>query len=167
MKKDIDYIENAPSFHPINKPGRHASKPNYDASSIQKEQLVSVLQKYETIIDNKHPSLQVIADGMNLTTVKVRKRLIPTVVYDSETADRVRNCFHKYLVDGLDRSQALGAVINDKYKFCILLPQSLPHIREVPQRERKSLSGWQPASRDDERRVPAGRETGCPNIWTQ
>lgn len=85
--------------------GRHPLKPLHDASSILREQMTAVLCEYEICADGRHPSLQTIANKLNLTPVKVRKLLI--------TADRVNERFSRYLADGLDRSQAIIAVMSD------------------------------------------------------
>lgn len=64
--------------------GRKPSKPDYNPKDILQEQVEEAMALYGS--DN-HPSLQTIADELDLNTIKVRKLLITAGVYDSETAD--------------------------------------------------------------------------------
>ena len=67
--------------------GRKKSKPDYNPSAILQNQIEQAVALYRT---EEHPSLQMIANELDLTPIKVRKLLITAGVYKSDTANRVK-----------------------------------------------------------------------------
>ena len=70
--------------------GRKPSKPNYNPSAILQNQIEQAVALYRT---EEHPSLQTIADELDLNPIKVRKLLITAGVYKSDAADQVQKVF--------------------------------------------------------------------------
>ena len=66
--------------------GRKPSKPDYNPESILKNLINQVVSLYGL---DEHPSLQSIADELELNPIKVRKLLITAGVYESDIADQV------------------------------------------------------------------------------
>lgn len=64
--------------------GRKPSKPDYNPSAILQNQMDTAVDLYSTV---DHPSLQNVADELDLNPIKVRKLLITAGVYKSDAAD--------------------------------------------------------------------------------
>lgn len=73
--------------------GRKKRKPVYDKETILEEQMDKAVNLY---LSSQKISLQKISDTLSLNPIKVRKLLITSGVYESETADRVKKTFQKY-----------------------------------------------------------------------
>lgn len=58
-----------------------------------------------------HPSLQAIADELDLNPIKVRKLLITAGVYKSEISDQVNRVFHKHRDSGLSHTESIAATM--------------------------------------------------------
>lgn len=67
--------------------GRKPSKPDYNPSAILQNEIDRAVELYDK---EEHPSLQTIADELNLNPIKVRKLLITAGVYKSDAADQVQ-----------------------------------------------------------------------------
>ena len=75
--------------------GRKPSKPDYNPSAILQNQMDTAVALYSTA---DHPSLQTIANELDLNSIKVRKLLITADVYQSDAADQVQSVFNKHRV---------------------------------------------------------------------
>ena len=64
--------------------GRKKSKPDYNPSAILQNQMDAAVALYSTA---DHPSLQTIANELDLNPIKVRKLLITAGVYKSEAPE--------------------------------------------------------------------------------
>ena len=73
--------------------GRKPSKPDYNPSAILQNQMDAAVSLYDK---EEHPSLQTIADELDLNPIKVRKLLITAGVYRSEVADQVNRVFNQH-----------------------------------------------------------------------
>ena len=97
----IDYNENKDKGGDMmvkkRKPGggRKPSKPDYNPSAILQNQMDTAVTLYSTA---DHPSLQTIANELDLNPIKVRKLLITAGVYQSDAADQVQSVFNKHRV---------------------------------------------------------------------
>ena len=92
--------------------GRKKSKPDYNPSAILQNQMDAAVVLYSTA---DHPSLQTIANELDLNPIKVRKLLITAGVYKSDAADQVQSVFNKHRVSGLSHTEALAATICAEY----------------------------------------------------
>ena len=90
--------------------GRKPSKPNYNPSAILQNQMDTAVALYDK---EEHPSLQIIADELDLNPIKVRKLLITAGVYKSDAADQVQSVFNKHRVSGLSHTEALAATMQE------------------------------------------------------
>ena len=70
--------------------GRKKSKPDYNPSAILQNQMGAAVSLYDK---EEHPSLQTIANELDLNPIKVRKLLITAGVYKSDAADQVSRCW--------------------------------------------------------------------------
>ena len=100
--------------------GRKKSKPDYNPSAILQNQMDAAVALYSTA---DHPSLQTIADELDLNPIKVRKLLITAGVYKSEVADQVNRVFNKHRASGLSHTEALNNKIIKWIQFT--LPDSV------------------------------------------
>ena len=66
--------------------GRKKSKPDYNPSAILQNQMDAAVALYSTA---DHPSLQTIANELDINPIKARKLLITAGVYKSEIAEQV------------------------------------------------------------------------------
>ena len=73
--------------------GRKSSKPDYNPSAILQNQIEQGVALYRT---EEHPSLQTIANELDLNPIKVRKLLITAGVYKSEIAEQVNRVLTKH-----------------------------------------------------------------------
>ena len=78
--------------------GRKPSKPDYNPSAILQNQMDTAVALYDK---EEHPSLQTIADELDLNPIKVRKLLITAGVYKSDVADQVQKVFGTHRKAGL------------------------------------------------------------------
>lgn len=90
--------------------GRKPSKPDYNPSAILQNQMDAAVALYSTA---DHPSLQTIADELDLNPIKVRKLLITAGVYKSEVADQVNRVFNKHRASGLTHIEAIAATMRE------------------------------------------------------
>ena len=90
--------------------GRKKSKPDYNPSAILQNQMDAAVALYSTA---DHPSLQTIADELDLNPIKVRKLLITAGVYKSEVADQVNRVFNKHRASGLTHIEAIAATMRE------------------------------------------------------
>ena len=90
--------------------GRKPSKPDYNPSAILQNQMDAAVVLYSTAA---HPSLQAIADELDLNPIKVRKLLITADVYKSEVADQVNRVFNQHRASGLSHTEAIAATMRE------------------------------------------------------
>lgn len=90
--------------------GRKPSKPDYNPSAILQNQMDAAVALYSAV---DHPSLQAIANELDLNPIKVRKLLITASVYKSDAADQVQSVFNKHRVSGLSHTEALAATMRE------------------------------------------------------
>lgn len=90
--------------------GRKSSKPDYNPSAILQNQMDAAVALYSTA---DHPSLQAIADELDLNPIKVRKLLITAGVYKSDAADQVQRVFNKHRVSGLSHTEAIAETMKE------------------------------------------------------
>ena len=90
--------------------GRKPSKPDYNPSAILQNQMDTAVDLYSTV---DHPSLQNIADELDLNSIKVRKLLITAGVYKSDAADQVQRVFNKHRASGLSHTEAITATMRE------------------------------------------------------
>jgi len=90
--------------------GRKKSKPDYNPSAILQNQIDAAVALYGTA---DHPSLQTIADELNLNPIKVRKLLITADVYKSDATDQVQRVFNKHRDSGMPHTEAIVATMRE------------------------------------------------------
>ena len=90
--------------------GRKPSKPDYNPSAILQNQMDAAVALYSAV---DHPSLQTIANELDLNPIKVRKLLITADVYKSEVADQVNRVFTKHRASGLSHTEAITATMRE------------------------------------------------------
>ena len=90
--------------------GRKPSKPNYNPSAILQNQIEQAVALYRT---EEHPSLQTIANELDLNPIKVRKLLITAGVYKSEIAEQVNRVLTKHRASGLSHTEAITATMRE------------------------------------------------------
>ena len=90
--------------------GRKKSKPDYNPSAILQNQMDTAVALYDK---EEHPSLQIIADELDLNPIKVRKLLITAGVYKSDAADQVQRVFNKHRASGLLHTEAIAATMRE------------------------------------------------------
>ena len=90
--------------------GRKKSKPDYNPSAILQNQMDAAVALYSTA---DHPSLQTIANELDLNPIKVRKLLITAGVYKSDVADQVNRVFNKHRASGLLHTEAIAATMRE------------------------------------------------------
>ena len=90
--------------------GRKKSKPDYNPSTVLQNQMDTAVALYSTV---DHPSLQNIADELDLNPIKVRKLLITADVYKSEVADQVNRVFNQHRASGLSHTETIAATMKE------------------------------------------------------
>lgn len=90
--------------------GRKPSKPDYNPSAILQNQMDAAVALYDK---EEHPSLQTIADELDLNPIKVRKLLITAGVYKSEIADQVNRVFNQHKDSGMPHTEAVAATMRE------------------------------------------------------
>ena len=90
--------------------GRKPSKPDYNPSAILQNQMDAAVALYSTA---DHPSLQTIANELDLNPIKVRKLLITAGVYKSEASDQVNRVFNTHRASGLTHTEAIAAAMRE------------------------------------------------------
>ena len=90
--------------------GRKPSKPDYNPSAILQNQMDAAVALYDK---EEHPSLQTIADELDLNPIKVRKLLITAGVYKSDAADQVQQVFGTHREAGLSHTEAITATMRE------------------------------------------------------
>lgn len=90
--------------------GRKKSKPDYNPSAILQNQIEQAVALYRT---EEHPSLQTIADELDLNPIKVRKLLITAGVYKSEIADQVNRVFNQHKDSGMPHTESIATTMKE------------------------------------------------------
>ena len=90
--------------------GRKPSKPDYNPSAILQNQMDAAVVLYDK---EERPSLQTIANELDLNPIKVRKLLITAGVYKSDVADQVNRVFNKHRASGLSHTEAIAATMRE------------------------------------------------------
>lgn len=122
MGKKRDYKARKPGA------GRKPSKPGYDPSILLQKQMDAAVSLYGT--DN-HPSLQTIADELELNPIKVRKLLITAGVYESEIANQVQGAFNTHKAAGLSHTEAIVATMRELNLSKASVTSYLPYEKGV------------------------------------
>ena len=108
--------------------GRKPSKPDYNPSAILQNQMDAAVALYDK---EEHPSLQTIADELDLNPIKVRKLLITAGVYKSDAADQVQRVFNKHRDAGLSRIGAIAATMRELNLSKASVASYLPYEKGV------------------------------------
>ena len=108
--------------------GRKPSKPDYNPSAILQNQMDTAVALYDT---EEHPSLQTIADELDLNTIKVRKLLITAGVYKSDAADQVQKVFGTHRKAGLSHTEAIAATMQELNLSKASVTSYLPYEKGV------------------------------------
>ena len=108
--------------------GRKPSKPNYNPSAILQNQVDTAVALYSTV---DHPSLQNIADELDLNPIKVRKLLITAGVYKSDAADQVQKVFGTHRKAGLSHTEAIAATMQELNLSKASVTSYLPYEKGV------------------------------------
>ena len=90
--------------------GRKKSKPDYNPSAILQNQMDAAVVLYDK---EEHPSLQTIANELDLNPIKVRKLLITAGVYKSDAANQVQRVFNKHRDSGMPHTEAIVATMRE------------------------------------------------------
>ena len=116
--------------HKDRKPGggRKKSKPDYNPSAILQNQMDTAVALYSTA---DHPSLQTIANELDLNPIKVRKLLITAGVYKSDATDQVQSVFNKHRVYGLSHTEAIAATMRELNLSKASVTSYLPYEKGV------------------------------------
>lgn len=108
--------------------GRKPSKPDYNPSAILQNQMDAAVALYST---DDHPSLQTIADELDLNPIKVRKLLITAGVYKSDAADQVQRVFNQHRDSGLSHTEAIAATMRELNLSKASVTSYLPYEKGV------------------------------------
>ena len=108
--------------------GRKPSKPDYNPSVILQNQMNAAVALYGT---DDLPSLQMIADELDLNPIKVRKLLITAGVYKSDAADQVQRAFNKHRISGLSHTEAIAATMKELHLSKASVTSYLPYEKGV------------------------------------
>ena len=108
--------------------GRKPSKPDYNPSAILQNQIEQAVALYRT---EEHPSLQTIADELDLNPIKVRKLLITAGVYKSEITDQVQQVFGTHRKAGLSHTEAITATMRELNLSKASVTSYLPYEKGV------------------------------------
>lgn len=90
--------------------GRKPSKPDYNPSAVLQNQIEQAVALYRT---EEHPSLQTIADELDLNPIKIRKLLITAGVYKSEIADQVNRVFNQHKDSGMPHTESIATTMKE------------------------------------------------------
>ena len=108
--------------------GRKKSKPDYNPSAILQNQVDVAVALYDK---EEHPSLQTIADELDLNPIKVRKLLITAGVYKSDAADQVQKVFGTHRKAGLSHTEAIAATMQELNLSKASVTSYLPYEKGV------------------------------------
>ena len=108
--------------------GRKPSKPDYNPSAILQNQIDAAVALYSTV---DHPSLQTIADELDLNPIKVRKLLITAGVYKSDAADQVQKVFGTHREAGMSHTEAIAATMRELNLSKVSVTSYLPYEEGV------------------------------------
>lgn len=108
--------------------GRKPSKPDYNPSAILQNHMDRAVKLYNK---EEHPSLQTIADELNLNPIKVRKLLITAGVYKSDAADQVQSVFNAHRKSGLSHTEAIAATMRELNLSKASVTSYLPYEKGV------------------------------------
>ena len=108
--------------------GRKPSKPDYNPSAILQNQMDIAVALYDK---EEHPSLQTIADELDLNPIKVRKLLITAGVYKSDAADQVQKVFGTHRKAGLSHTEAIAATMQELNLSKASVTSYLPYEKGV------------------------------------
>ena len=108
--------------------GRKKSKPDYNPSAILQNQMDRAVELYDK---EEHPSLQTIADELELNPIKVRKLLITAGVYKSDVADQVQRVFNAHRMAGLSHTEAIAATMRELNLSKASVTSYLPYEKGV------------------------------------
>lgn len=107
--------------------GRKKSKPDYNPSAILQNQMDAAVALYSAV---DHPSLQAIANELDLNPIKVRKLLIAAGVYKSEITDQVNRVLTKHRASGLSHTEAIAATMRELHLSKASVTSYLPYEKD-------------------------------------
>ena len=102
--------------------GRKPSKPDYNPSAILQNQMDAAVALYSAV---DHPSLQTIANELDLNPIKVRKLWITAGVYKSDVADQVQRVFNAHRNAGLSHTETIVATMKELNLSKASVPKTL------------------------------------------
>ena len=108
--------------------GRKPSKPGFDSTILLQQQIDAAVALYST---DDHPSLQTIANELDLNPIKVRKLLITAGVYKSDAADQVQKVFGTHRKAGLSHTEAIAATMQELNLSKASVTSYLPYEKGV------------------------------------
>lgn len=108
--------------------GRKPSKPGFDSTILLQQQIDAAVALYST---DDHPSLQTIANELDLNPIKVRKLLITAGVYKSEIADQVNRVFTSQKAAGMKYTEAIAATMRELNLSKASVTSYLPYEKGV------------------------------------
>ena len=108
--------------------GRKPSKPDYEPNAILQNQMDAAVVLYGTV---DHPSLQTIADELDLNPIKIRKLLITAGVYKSDAADQIQRVFGTHRKSGLSHTEAIAATMRELNLSKASVTSYLPYEKGV------------------------------------
>ena len=108
--------------------GRKPSKTDYNPSAVLQNQMDATVALYDK---EEHPSLQTIADELDLNPIKVRKLLITAGVYKSDAADQVQQVFGTHREAGLSHTEAIAATMRELSLSKASVTSYLPYEKGV------------------------------------
>ena len=108
--------------------GRKKSKPDYNPSAVLQTQIDAAVVLYDK---EEHPSLQTIANELDLNPIKVRKLLITAGVYKSEVADQVNRVFNQHRASGLSHTETIVATMKELNLSKASVTSYLPYEKGV------------------------------------
>lgn len=108
--------------------GRKKSKPDYNPSAVLQNQMDAAVSLYGSA---DHPTLQAIADELDINPIKVRKLLITAGVYKSDAADQVNRVFNTHRASGLTHTEAIAATMKELNLSKSAVTSYLPYEKGV------------------------------------
>ena len=108
--------------------GRKKSKPDYNPSAVLQNQMDAAVSLYDK---EEHPSLQTIANELDLNPIKARKLLITAGVYKSEIAEQVNRVLTKHRASGLSHTEAIAATMKELNLSKASVTSYLPYEKGV------------------------------------
>lgn len=124
--------------------GRKKSKPDYNPSAILQNQMDAAAVLYSTA---DPPSLQTIADELDINPIKVRKLLITSGVYKTTVAGRAARAKDKELEAWLREISGMDRLVED----CV--GSQVPLWEEIMVRQGSVCCAWEKSAFEEGMKV--------------